>query len=168
MCSVLVRSHHNEGTAGTIDTAHLEDVPPAPACALLLALPALFFKFLVHRPDFPFWGMLARALGRVWALALYYMIIRVLGLRAAVAQREPSGVSYGRARGGGTEMAPPLIHRYLPIPRATQSLGQATSGYSRSRRGNITHRLDCTSAASYLGTAINSQTSSLNGAVRAS
>lgn len=59
------------------------------ACALLLAITALFFKFLVHRRDFPFWGMLALAIGCVWALALYYMIIRVLGLRAAVARHEP-------------------------------------------------------------------------------
>ncbi len=51
------------------------------ACALLLALTALFVRFLVHRSDFPFWGMLALSIGCVWALALYYATIRVFGLR---------------------------------------------------------------------------------------
>lgn len=51
------------------------------ACALLLALTAIFFKVFVHRPDFPFWGMLALSIGCVWTLALYYAAIRVFGLR---------------------------------------------------------------------------------------
>ena len=54
------------------------------ANALLLVLTAAFFKLIVHRPDFPFWGMLALSVGCVWVLALYYAIIRVLGLRGAV------------------------------------------------------------------------------------
>ncbi|MGH8220988.1 MAG: hypothetical protein ACREUT_20835, partial [Steroidobacteraceae bacterium] len=33
------------------------------ASALLLALTAIFFKVFVHRPDFPFWEILAIALG---------------------------------------------------------------------------------------------------------
>jgi len=54
------------------------------ACALLLALTAIFFKLFMHRPDFPFWGMLALSVGCVWALALYYALIRLLGLRGAM------------------------------------------------------------------------------------
>lgn len=54
------------------------------ACALLLTLTAIFFKVFTHRPDFPFWGMLAMSVGCVWALALYYALIRLLGLRGVI------------------------------------------------------------------------------------
>jgi len=53
------------------------------ACALLLALTAIFFKLILHRPDFPFWGMLALSVACVWALAIYYALMRLLALRAA-------------------------------------------------------------------------------------
>ena len=58
------------------------------AVALLVALTAIFFKLFVHRPDFPFWGMLALSIGCVWVLALYYAVIRLLRLRCAI---EPGG-----------------------------------------------------------------------------
>lgn len=54
------------------------------AIALLLALTAIFFKFVVHRADFPFWEIALLSIGCVWVLALYYAIIRMLGLRGAV------------------------------------------------------------------------------------
>jgi hypothetical protein len=72
------------------------------AVALLLALTAIFFKLLVHRPDFPFWGMLALSIGCVWALALCYAIIRVLGLRGAVG---PRGGKSGSRRASASQMA---------------------------------------------------------------
>jgi len=60
------------------------------ACALLLTMTALFFRFLVHRPDFPFWGMLALSIGCVWVLALYYACIRLLGLRVGANPGRPA------------------------------------------------------------------------------
>jgi len=46
--------------------------------ALLVLLTALFFKATLDRPDFPFWGMVAGALGCVLLLSLYYGVMRLL------------------------------------------------------------------------------------------
>ena len=46
--------------------------------ALLGTLCALLFRLVVHRPQFPFWGMLAVSLSCVGMLALYYASLRWL------------------------------------------------------------------------------------------
>ena len=51
------------------------------AFALLGTLTAFLFRFAVHRPSFPFWGMLGVSLSCVGLLALYYAGIRVLSAR---------------------------------------------------------------------------------------
>jgi len=48
------------------------------ASALLVLLTALFFKATLNRPDFPFLGMIAGAIGCVALLALYYGLMRLL------------------------------------------------------------------------------------------
>ena len=47
-------------------------------CALLLALNAFFFAAVRPLSSFPFWGMLAVAIGCVGLLALYYGAMRLL------------------------------------------------------------------------------------------
>jgi hypothetical protein len=42
---------------------------------------ALFFRFLVHLPHFPFWTMLGISAGCATILMLYYGIIRILSNR---------------------------------------------------------------------------------------
>src|SRR5215469_3167348 len=49
--------------------------------ALLGTLCAFLFRFAVHRPDFPFWGMLGVSLACFGALALYYGFLRLLSAR---------------------------------------------------------------------------------------
>ena len=49
--------------------------------ALLLTLCAIFFKFVVHRADFPFVMMLGFSIGCIFTLALYHGAIRVLSTR---------------------------------------------------------------------------------------
>lgn len=45
--------------------------------ALLMTLTALFFACLRPLSAFPFWGMLAAALGAVGLLAAYYAVVRL-------------------------------------------------------------------------------------------
>jgi hypothetical protein len=45
--------------------------------ALLMTLTALFFACVRPLPAFPFWGMLAVAIGSVGLLALYYALVRL-------------------------------------------------------------------------------------------
>lgn len=47
-------------------------------CALLMTLNALFFAAVRPLSSFPFWGMLALAVGCVGLLALYYRAMRLL------------------------------------------------------------------------------------------
>jgi hypothetical protein len=49
--------------------------------ALLGTLCAFLFRFAVHRPDFPFWGMLGVSLACVGLLAFYYAGLRLLSAR---------------------------------------------------------------------------------------
>jgi hypothetical protein len=42
---------------------------------------ALFFRFLVRLPHFPFWTMLGVSVGCATILMLYYGIIRILSIR---------------------------------------------------------------------------------------
>ena len=49
--------------------------------ALLGTLSALLFRIVGHRPQFPFWGMLAISLSCVGVLALYYATLRWLSAR---------------------------------------------------------------------------------------
>ena len=47
------------------------------AIALLAFATALFFRFVVGDPAFPFWGMLALSLICIMLLALYYRLVRL-------------------------------------------------------------------------------------------
>lgn len=49
--------------------------------ALLGILMALFFKFLVKLPDFPFWLVLGISVGCALSLTLYYLVMRVFSRR---------------------------------------------------------------------------------------
>ena len=48
------------------------------ALALLIALTALFWKFVDSKPGFPFWTIVAASLACVLLLALYHALIRIL------------------------------------------------------------------------------------------
>jgi hypothetical protein len=52
--------------------------------ALLVLLSAILLKLTTHRPEVPFWGMVAVSVGCVWALALYHGVMRILSVRPGV------------------------------------------------------------------------------------
>ena len=48
-------------------------------CSALGLLGALFYEFLVKDPRFPFWPAIGLSIGLAFIVALYQMVIRLLG-----------------------------------------------------------------------------------------
>jgi hypothetical protein len=56
--------------------------PTLCAIALLASATALFFRFAVGDPAFPFWGMVGLSVACMLLLDLYYRLARMFGVRA--------------------------------------------------------------------------------------